>query len=146
MEKQQVIVERTYDVSPGRLWEAITDPEQMKQWYLPVEEFRPEPGFETAFDHHARGKVFPHVWKVTEVIPNEKISYDWRYPGFPGNSRVTFELISDENGTRIKVTHEGLETFEGDKNPDLSPENFTQGWNQFIGNRLKSFLEMVPAH
>ncbi|WP_431211803.1 ArsR family transcriptional regulator [Puia sp. P3] len=31
MEKAQVIVERTYDASPARVWRAITDPAQMKQ-------------------------------------------------------------------------------------------------------------------
>jgi uncharacterized protein YndB with AHSA1/START domain len=146
MEKLQIIVERTYDVTPDRLWEAITDPEQMKQWYLPVKEFRPEVGFETRFKQHSRGRLFPHVWKVTEVIPNQKISYDWRLEGFPGNSRVTFELTPDGDGTRIKVTHIGLETFGGDKDPVFSFQNFTEGWNSFIGNRLRSFLEMAPVH
>jgi len=145
MEKAQVIVERKYDASPSRVWRAITDPAQMKQWYLPVTDFRPELGFETSFDHRPGNKVFPHVWKVTEVVPGEKISYEWRYVGFPGNSRVTFELIPDGEGTRLRVSHIGLETFRGDINPDLQLKNFEQGWNYFIDESLTNFLAKGPV-
>jgi uncharacterized protein YndB with AHSA1/START domain len=145
MEKSQVIIERTYNASPRQVWNAITDPDQMKQWYLPIEDFRAEVGFETSFDHHARGKVFSHVWKVTEVVPGQKISYEWRYEGFPGNSIVTFELIPEGDGTRITVTHTGLESFRSDINPDLAPNNFKEGWNYFIAGQLKDFVERVPV-
>lgn len=145
VEKQQVILERTYNASPKQVWKAITDPDQMKQWYLPIEDFRAEVGFETQFDHHALGKVFPHAWKVTEVVPGEKISYEWRYPGFPGNSLVTFELAPDGAGTRITLTHTGLETFGGDNTLGLMPQNFKEGWEYFIGSQLKNFVERVPV-
>ena len=145
MEKEQVIIERTYNAPVEKVWQAITDPDQMKQWYLPIEDFRAEVGFETTFDHHALGRVFPHIWKVTEVVPGERISYEWRYAGFPGNSRVTFELTADGDGTRITVTHTGLESFRGDQNLDLKPSNFKEGWTHFIGSQLKNFVEFVPV-
>jgi uncharacterized protein YndB with AHSA1/START domain len=145
MEKAQVLIERTYDASPSRVWRAITDPTQMQQWYLPVHEFRPEPGFETSFEQHVENKVFPHVWKVTEVVPGEKISYEWRLKGFPGSSRVTFELTPDGEGTRLKVLHTGLETFRGDVNPDLHPRNIQEGWDHFINDSLTTFLQKGPA-
>ena len=145
MEKAQVIVERTYEASPSRVWRAITDPSQMKQWYMPVQDFRPEPGFETSFDQRREEKVFSHAWKVTEVIPGEKISYEWQLRGFPGSSRVTFELTPDGEGTRVKVSHIGLETFRGDINPDLDPKNIREGWNYFMGESLTNFLDKGPA-
>lgn len=144
MEKETVIIERTYSAPVEQVWEAITNPDQMKQWYLPIEDFRAEVGFETKFDHHALGTVFPHIWKVTEVVPGEKISYEWRYEGFPGNSRVTFELIPEGNGTRITVTHIGLESFRGGAH-GLTPDNFKAGWTHFIGTQLKNFVEHVPV-
>jgi len=145
MEKAQVILEHTYDASPSRVWRALTDPAQMRQWYLPVQDFRPEPGFETSFDQHQKGKVFPHVWKVTEVVPGKKISYEWHLKGFPGNSRVTFELTPDGEGTRVRVSHVGLETFRGDINPDLHIKNFEEGWDYFINDSLTNFLAKGPA-
>ena len=147
MEKAQVVIERTYNASVERVWKALTDIDQMKQWYMPaLTSFQPTVGFETGFSiGKAGGKQWPHLWKITEVIPNKKISYEWRYVGFPGNSLVTFELSPDGDGTRLKLSHIGLETFEGDKNPGLEPKNFADGWNQLINTQLKDFIEKVPA-
>lgn len=143
MEKAQVILERTYNAPIERVWQAITDVDQMKQWYMPnLTSFRPEVGFETGFTAGKKGvKEWPHVWKITEVVPNKKISYEWRYEGFPGNSLVTFELTPDNGKTRLVLSHIGLETFEGDKNPGLEPHNFQEGWTQIIGTQLKDFVE-----
>ena len=141
-------MERTYNASIERVWKAITDIDQMKQWYMPaLSDFRPAVGFETKFTIEHEGNVWPHLWKVTEVIPNKKISYEWRYEGFPGNSLVTFELKPAGAGTHITLTHTGLETFRGDKYPGLAPENFNKGWTQLIGTLLKEFVEKqnVPA-
>ncbi len=40
----------------------------------------------------------------------EKLQYSWRYDGYEGNSFVTFELFAEGDKTRVKLTHEGLET------------------------------------
>jgi hypothetical protein len=42
--------------------------------------------------------------------------------------------------TRLKLTHEGLETFPQD-NPDFAKESFTAGWTEIIGTLLKQYLE-----
>lgn len=142
MKNQPVIVERTYNAPVKNVWAAITDLEQMRQWYFPsLEEFEPEIGFETRFDVPHDGKVFLHIWKVTEVIPNRKISYDWKFGGYPGNSAVSFELFDEGGKTRIVLTHAGLETFQGDANPDLAAGNFVEGWTHFIGTALREYVE-----
>lgn len=141
MAKAQVLIERTYPASPKRVWQAITDPGQMREWYLPVEEFEATEGFETSFVQQQEGKTFPHQWKVTEVIPGQRISYEWRLQGFPGNSRVTFDVTPDGDGAKLTVTHTGLETYEPEKNPDLSKENIREGWDFFINTQLRNFLE-----
>ena len=103
----------------------------MKQWYFPtLETFKPEPGFTTEFNVHHEGKNFIHMWKVTEVVPLKKISYEWKYGGYPGNSLVTFELLAQGDETILILTHAGLETFLPDINPDLAKENF--------GTRIKT--------
>ena len=142
MKNEPVIVERVYDAPADRVWHALTDVEQMRQWYFPtLTEFEPEVGFETAFDVEMDGRVFPHIWKVAEVVPGKKISYEWKFGGYPGNSLVSFELFAENDTTRIVLTHTGLETFRGDINPDLHPGNFVQGWTYFIGEALKQFVE-----
>ncbi len=45
------------------------------------------------------------------MIPQKKIAYTWRYESHKGNSLVTFELFPDGGKTKLKLTHEWLETF-----------------------------------
>jgi hypothetical protein len=52
---------------------------------------------------------------------------------------VTFELFAQGNKTRLKLTHEGLESFP--PIPDFAKTNFAEGWTSLIGSSLKDFVE-----
>lgn len=120
---------------------SLTKNDQMKQWYFKLPEFKPEVGFEFQFlAGESPGKQYLHLCKVTEVIPSKKIAYAWRYDGYPGNSVVSFELFEENDKTRLKLTHEGIETL-GPGNPEFAKENFVTGWTQFMDKALKDFLE-----
>jgi uncharacterized protein YndB with AHSA1/START domain len=86
-------------------------------------------------------KDYLHIWKVTEVKPGKRISYEWKFGGYPGNSLVTFELVAVGKKTKLKLTHQGLETFLPDRNPPLAKKNFEEGWTTLIGRFLKDFIE-----
>lgn len=139
MKENPIVVEVVYHVPVKKVWRAITDKKQMKEWYFDVSDFKPAPGFEFQFNGGTEKKAYVHLCKIVEVIPEKKLSYTWRFQGFSGNSLLTFELFGKDENTRIKVTHEGLETFPPD--PDFAKENFRQGWNQIIGSGLKNFVE-----
>jgi uncharacterized protein YndB with AHSA1/START domain len=142
MKNEPIVIERVYNAPINRVWHALTDLEKMRQWYFPMlTEFEPEVGFETRFDVDNGKKIFPHIWKIIEVIPGRKISYEWKFGGYPGNSVVSFELFDDGDKTRIVLTHDNIETFRGDIHPDLAKPNFVQGWTHFIGTALKEFVE-----
>jgi uncharacterized protein YndB with AHSA1/START domain len=144
-EATPVILERTYGAPADLVWKAITEIDQMKQWYMPVlDSFKAEVGFETKFSVRHEGKEFPHVWKVTEVVPGKKIAYSWKFPGHPGESLATFELFPEGENTRLKLTHSGLETHDGRNNPDLARKNFQWGWNE-LGDELEKFLARDEA-
>lgn len=136
---EPVVIEHTFDAPEGRVWRAITDNVQMKEWYFDLPEFRPEVGFEFHFSVGKDEKKYLHLCKITEVITGKKLAYSWRYDGYEGNSLVTFELFAEGNKTRLRLTHEGLETFPK-SNPDLAKENFFQGWTSIMGTSLKEFL------
>lgn len=141
MKTEAFVIERIFNASIEIVWKAITDKEKMKRWYFDLAEFKPVVGFEFQFEGGEEGKSYLHLCKVTEVIPNKKLQYSWRYDGYAGNSFVTWELFDEgENKTRLKLTHEGLETFPTD-NPDLAPHNFAEGWNMIIGTLLREFVE-----
>ena len=107
-------------------------------------DFKPEPGFETRFNVSCEGRDYSHHWRVTDVVPEVRIAYDWRYDGFPGDSTVVWQLSELPNGTRLRLTHDGIETFPQD-NPVLSRESTEQGWRYFLRESLRNFLEGIPV-
>lgn len=139
MNSQPFIIERVFNAPAEKVWKAITDKDQMKQWYFDIPGFRAEVGHEFQFEGGTKENCYLHLCKVTEVVEGKKFTYSWRYDGHEGNSFVTFELFPEGNKTRLKLTHEGLETFP--VIPDFAKENFVMGWTELIGKRLKDFME-----
>jgi uncharacterized protein YndB with AHSA1/START domain len=114
----------------------------MRSWYFELPEFKPEVGFEFEFTVEHKGTKFRHLCRVTEVIPPRKIAYTWRYDGHEGDSLVTFELLAAGDKTRLRLTHEGLESFP--RLPSFARENFEAGWTS-ITAELKEFVEGESA-
>lgn len=141
MKNEPFIIERTYNAPVEKVWNAITDKSEMKQWYFDLAEFKPEVGFEFQFYGGTKEKQWLHLCKITEVVPKEKLTYTWKYDGYTGISYVTFELFAEQNKTRLKLTHAGLESFPTDQVPEFKKENFVEGWTDLIGRSLKEFLE-----
>jgi uncharacterized protein YndB with AHSA1/START domain len=134
-----VIIERTLNAPVARVWSALTDVDQMREWYFDLKEFKPQVGFEFEFVVEHEGNRYHHLCRITDVVPQKKIAYTWRYKGEPGDSLVTFELLAEGNKTRLKVTHSGIETFP--KTPAYARKNFETGWTQIVGSELKQFVE-----
>jgi uncharacterized protein YndB with AHSA1/START domain len=139
MSKQPFIIEQVYNVPVINVWEAITDNRQMKKWYFQIQDFKPIVGFEFSFSGGANGE-YKHLCKVTEAIPGRKLTYSWRYEGYPGNSFVSLELFEEGEKTKLKLTHAGLESFK-EAGSDFQPEKFAKGWIYILGSSLKGFLK-----
>ena len=140
MKNEPVIIERVFNAPAAKVWKAITNKNDMKEWYFNLPEFKPEVGFEFQFEGGDENKSYLHLCKVTEVIPGKKLTYSWRYDGYPGNSFVTWELFEEGNKTRLKLTHAGLETFPAE-NPSFAKNNFVKGWTEILGTSLQKYLE-----
>lgn len=137
---EPLVIERTFNAPVAQVWVALTDVDAMRHWYFDLKEFQPEVGFEFQFVVEHQGILYDHRCQVTEVIPQKKLAYTWRYHGLEGDSLVTIELFPEDDRTRVKLTHEGLETFP--KLPSHARENFMAGWTHIIGSALKEFVEM----
>lgn len=144
MKNEPLIIERTYHASADKVWKAITNKDQMRKWYFDLADFKAEPGFEFQFEGGPDDRKYLHKCRITEVVAGKKLQYSWRYGGYEGNSFVTFEIFPEGDKTRLKLTHEGLETFPMN-NPDFAKKNFMEGWNQIIGTSLKDYLEKVSV-
>lgn len=141
MKQEPFVIERVYNAPIEKVWKAITDKNEMKRWYFDLAEFKPEVGFEFQFEGKGKdGKSYLHLCKITDVVVGKKLRHSWRYDGYEGNSFVSFELFPEGDKTRLKLTHEGLETFPAN-NPDFAKENFAGGWTEIIGKSLKEFVE-----
>jgi len=136
---EAVILERTLNAPVAKVWKALTDVDQMRQWYFDLKEFKPQVGFEFEFVVEHEGNTYHHLCRVTEVIPQQKIAYTWRYKREPGNSLVTFELFAEGDKTRLKLRHSGIETFP--KTPAYARKNFETGWTAILDSELKQFVE-----
>ncbi|HMC01942.1 MAG TPA: SRPBCC domain-containing protein [Flavobacteriaceae bacterium] len=137
-----VIVEQTFNTSIHRVWDALTKLDEMKTWFFnAIESFVPEKGFETEFVVQVENRTFTHLWKITEVIPGKKIVYNWKYKEYPGDSFVTFELSNHNSNTKLKLTTEVIEDFASNI-PEFTRESCENGWNYFIKESLKNYLEL----
>jgi uncharacterized protein YndB with AHSA1/START domain len=143
MKAEPLVVEKTYNAKANRIWKAITDPQQMKEWYFDLGSFKPQVGFEFQFYGGSPEKQYLHLCKITEVDPGKKLTYSWRYDGYPGESFLTFELFDEGDKTRLKLTHKGLETFPAEK--DFARSSFEKGWNSILNESLKNYLEKTTV-
>ena len=140
MQNEPFVIERTFNAPVKKVWDAITNQEQMKQWYFDLAEFKPEVGFEFQFEAGDENQKFLHLCRVTKVIPQKKLTHSWKYDGQNAETYVTWELFDEGDKTRLRLTHEGLERIV-QYGPAFAKENFAAGWTDIIGRSLKEFLE-----
>ncbi|MBA2499381.1 MAG: SRPBCC domain-containing protein [Chitinophagaceae bacterium] len=122
-----------------QVWKAITDKNEMKNWYFDLPEFEPKVGAKFQFYGENEGRRFLHLCEVKEVVEYEKISYTWMYEGQNIETLVSFELFPEGAQTRVKLTHTGLEKLPQDR--DFAKSNFDKGWTEIIQKSLKEYAE-----
>ncbi|MBS3945609.1 MAG: SRPBCC domain-containing protein [Melioribacter sp.] len=136
-----IIVEQTFNASLESVWDAITDINMMRKWYFNnIPDFKASVGFTTQFDVTNGDRNFRHQWKVTEVIPYKLINYEWTFNEYEGRSNSLFELSENVNSTTLKLTVKVLEDFPDDVE-EFKRESCIAGWNYFINNQLKQFID-----
>lgn len=142
--KSPIIVECRFNKSKEVVWKAITELNQMTQWFFEnIPDFKAETGFKTKFNVKAPSRDFMHLWEILEVIDYEKIVYDWRYEGIEGIGKITFNITKENNQTVLTLINEGLESFPQNKYPEFTEESCYGGWNYFLNERLADYLSKL---
>jgi uncharacterized protein YndB with AHSA1/START domain len=123
--------------SPKKVWRALTDPELLAEWLLPVVGLKLEPGASFAF------KAAPHPgWdgtvncRLLEIEAQKKISYAWVVGDI--DTVVTFTLTPTESGTRLSLVQSGFKPHQ--------KQNFggaRYGW-KMMGGKLIHLLATTP--
>lgn len=136
-----IIVTESFNDSKNVIWNAITQHDQMIQWFFDnIPSFKAEVGFHTKFLIEHEGRQFTHLWTITEVIPEEKIVYDWRYKEYPGIGKVIFELSEHNDQAQLTLTNQVLEPFL-ESIEEFKEESCRAGWHYFINQQLKMYIE-----
>ncbi len=138
--EKPIIVEQTFDSSLENVWNALTVLNEMTQWFFPgLTSFEPVIGFQTKFVVQVEDRIFPHLWKIVEVVAMEKIAYEWKFEGYPGCGISLFELTAQGHQTKLKLTFSTIEKFPSNI-PEFKRESGVEGWNYLIKESLKDYL------
>jgi uncharacterized protein YndB with AHSA1/START domain len=82
------------------VWDALTEPERLAEWFANDVELDLRPGGGVSFrwsngeERHAT---------VTEVDPERRLAFEWDDDGTGDGGEVAFTLDDDEAGTRLTV-------------------------------------------
>jgi uncharacterized protein YndB with AHSA1/START domain len=91
----EVTREIVFPASPDEVWDALTDPEQLEEWFANDVELDVREGGDGVF-RWDDGEV--RRAKVLVVEPGERLVFDWADEG-----EVEFTLEEVEEGTRLLV-------------------------------------------
>jgi uncharacterized protein YndB with AHSA1/START domain len=142
-EKTSLEIKRFINAPPGRVYEAWTDPEQVKEWWGPEEvktrHFTADPrvGGKYRWDLiNQEGEEMSVFGEYRELVPGKKIVFTWKWDDDENwkmrKSVVTIELTDRDGGTEVKLTHEQLPSEE-------SRDRHNAGWNSVL-DRLQQFV------
>jgi uncharacterized protein YndB with AHSA1/START domain len=148
-----LVIERFIDAPTRLVWEALTKPEHLKEWYMPKAwgrvartEMDVRPGGIFSIDIvTADGQEFPNLGCFLDVVPLERLV--WTSMLFPGYRPAVFDDIpitaimtmkSVGTGTRYVFTalHRDEADFE---------KNKTSGWLEGTEIALNQFVEHVTS-
>ncbi len=124
---------------PSRVYKAITDPEQLTQWFPDVAHIEPKVGGRISFKFSKSGTdnaIHNHdiEGEIIELEKNKRIVYTWGYldnPEFP-LTKVSWNLETIGIGmTKVTITHTGF-------TDEKLMKTYNDGWSWFMG-RLSIF-------
>lgn len=68
--EKPIIIEETFEKDSQSVWNALTDPDQMREWFFEnIPDFKPVFGFKTFFTVDVGERSFLLLWKITRVVP-----------------------------------------------------------------------------
>ena len=129
--------------APERVWRALTDPELLAEWLLPVVGLELAPGAAFTFQAPPQPGWDGTVdCRVLEVEAHRKLSYAWVVgsveSGFSLDTVVTFTLTPTESGTRLSLVQSG---FKPDQKRNFGGARY--GW-KMMGEKLVALLRRMP--
>lgn len=134
-----LIINKKYACSIKSLWNAISNPDAMKDWYFDLKNFELVKG--NVFEFYAG--EYLHECEIIEIALYHKLVYTWNYPLYEGESKVNFILTSiNDNETELQLVHEGIASFPHD-DPNFSRSSYEAGWEELLEIGLREYVEVI---
>jgi len=115
MEYASIERELHIDASPEVVFEVVTTPEYIKEWWDAEAEIKVSVGAtgELAWGDRAAGEGMAETLTVVDAQPPRLFSFRWVYPDtepatLENSLLVTFELVPAGEGTLLKLTETGF--------------------------------------
>ena len=140
-ERTSLQIRRVYNAPVAAVYAAWTDPEQMKHWFAPSDDFGMSEvvldvrvgGRYRVIMHRPDGDVSRVGGEYREVVPNRKLVYTWAWESTPEReSLVTVEFKPSGQGTELLLTHQRFADTE-------ARDKHQHGWNGCL-ERLGRYL------
>lgn len=95
-------LEQSYPSPIEDVWDAVTSPERIQRWFLPVSgDFRVGGRFQ--FEGQAGGEVLECAPPASAGAEAARVRVTWEYGG--GVTWLTVGLVSEGEGTRLRLEH-----------------------------------------
>lgn len=145
----EVITEIEIAAPPERVFQAITDPEQLMRWWIgdlcDPKLWAIDPRLGGRWRHETKKAntsvngvtEFKMSGEIIEFDPPRLLAYTWLANWHNDTKRATvvrWELTPTRLGTRLKVTHSGL------ANEAVARKDYSGGWPGVVV-QLKTFVE-----
>jgi uncharacterized protein YndB with AHSA1/START domain len=127
MTQLPVVVERRIQARPSTVFSFLTDPAKWTRWQGTAADLDPRPG---GVYHVVVREGAVARGTFLEVIPHRRVVFTWGFevpaghPIAPGSSRVEIDLLPDEDGTLLRLTHDLV--------PPPGLADVRRGWEEYL--------------
>ena len=110
---REIRIERVFNAPRDRVWQALTDPKLVAQWWgrgnkLVIERMEVERGGHWRYLEHGPEGVSGFEGRYREVTPQERIVQTFEWDGMPGYVSVTTTTLEDLGDGRTRVVTHAL--------------------------------------
>jgi uncharacterized protein YndB with AHSA1/START domain len=110
---REIRVERIFNASRERVWQAFTDPKLVPEWWgrgnkLVIEKMEVERGGHWRFVEHSDHGTHGFEGRYREVTPPERVVQTFEWDGMPGHVCVETVTLEDLGDGRTKVVNVSL--------------------------------------